>query len=284
METAALSPLATLTAAFPQARQINGLESKNRREEALRQFNSDENKTANVLLVQKAIDKGWSGHDSTGAHRRVLINLGLPTAPVTAIQQEGRIYRVGQVSDASFRYFNTGTNWERAAFAQRIAERAATVENLGMGDLARNLKDSFIIAFQESGEFPPSAETHRFLGDQYSSPGGACTGAITTSSGWNLAKDGNVVTLNLPAVTGSASAAASFVFADVIPAKYRPSASKSFPCVIRNNGSDQATPGAIVIDYLTGSITVYRDGTQTANFTAGVSAGLTTGTGVSWTV
>jgi hypothetical protein len=158
METAALSPLATLTAAFPQARQINGLESKNRREEALRQFNSDENKTANVLLVQKAIDKGWSGHDSTGAHRRVLINLGLPTAPVTAIQQEGRIYRVGQVSDASFRYFNTGTNWERAAFAQRIAERAATVENLGMGDLARNLKDSFIIAFQESGEFPPSAE------------------------------------------------------------------------------------------------------------------------------
>ena len=143
-----------------------------------------------------------------------------------------------------------------------------------------------------SGFFPKAvfngssrnAQTHRFLGDQYSSPGGACTGAITTSSGWNLAKDGNVVTLNLPAVTGSASAAASFVFADVIPAKYRPSASKSFPCVIRNNGSDQATPGAIVIDYLTGSITVYRDGTQTANFTAGVSAGLTTGTGVSWTV
>ncbi len=38
------------------------------------------------------------------------------------------------------------------------------------------------------------------------------------------------------------------------------------------------------LGYVIGSITVYRDGTQTANFTAGVSAGLTLGTGVSWTV
>lgn len=149
--------------------------------------------------------------------------------------------------------------------------------------------DSKVTAFFPQTVFNGSgknAQTHRFMGDSYTAPGGNCTGAITTSANWTLTKDGNVVTLKLPTVTGTASASPSFTFADVIPAKYRPSASLAFTCPIKNNGANQATPGVIAIDYLTGSITVYKDGTLTSNFTAAANAGLGagSGTGVSWTV
>lgn len=111
-----------------------------------------------VILVQSAKNAGWSGHDTTGKHQRVLLNLGLPTAPIMAIQQEGRIYRTGQASDAIMRYMNTGTSWEKTAFAATIAGRASTAENLGMGEDARALKDSFIAAFDESDAYPPGHE------------------------------------------------------------------------------------------------------------------------------
>lgn len=111
-----------------------------------------------VLLVQSAKNAGWSGHDTTGKHQRVLLNLGLPTAPIMAIQQEGRIYRTGQASNAIMRYMNTGTSWEKTAFAATIAGRASTAENLGMGEDARALKDSFIAAFEESDVYPPGHE------------------------------------------------------------------------------------------------------------------------------
>ena len=79
-----------------------------------------------------------------------MINLGLPTKPVEAIQTEGRIYRVGQKSNAIFRYLNTGTSMERTAFATNIAQRSETVENLALGEEARNLKQSFVEAFSRN--------------------------------------------------------------------------------------------------------------------------------------
>ena len=112
----------------------------------------------------------------------------------------------------------------------------------------------------------------------------ACTGAITTAAAWKLTKDGIVVTLTLPSVSGTATAAPSFTFGEALPSKYRPSASLAFLCPIKNNGADQSTPGLIVIDYLTGNITVYKDATRTANFTNAASAGLTDGTVISWAV
>jgi hypothetical protein len=118
------------------------------------QFNNDTS-GKNLILVQSASAKeGVSFHDTTGKHQRVLLNIGLPTQPTTAIQQEGRIYRVGQQSDALFRYLNTGTNWERWAFASTIAQRASTAENLAAGEGARALKDAFINAFEESDAYP----------------------------------------------------------------------------------------------------------------------------------
>lgn len=157
LNTQAESPLATLKKAFPQALEYNGLVAAKRRTGFVDAFNNDAMPEANLILAQKAANAGWSAHDTTGKHPRVLINLGLPTAPTVAIQQEGRIYRVGQASDAMFRYFNTGTSWERWAFATTIAGRASTAENLAMGEQARGLRDAFIEAFENSGSDAPGS-------------------------------------------------------------------------------------------------------------------------------
>jgi len=153
------SPIDALKKAFGNDVMIyNGSVSDKDRIDIQDQFNKDDS-GKNLVLVQSASAKeGVSFHDTTGKHQRVLINIGLPTQPATAIQQEGRIYRVGQASDAMFRYMNTGTNWERWAFANTIAHRASNAENLAVGEGARALKDAFINAFQESDTYPAGHE------------------------------------------------------------------------------------------------------------------------------
>lgn len=152
-----VSPIVRFKKEFPDVLLINGDEKPSDLLGRYKRFNDDTVGPA-VALVQSAKNKGWSGHDTTGKHQRVLFNLGLPTQPTMSIQQEGRIYRTGQVSNAIFRYLNTGTNWERWAFAQTIAERASAAENLATGELARALKDAFIAGFEESGDFPAGHE------------------------------------------------------------------------------------------------------------------------------
>jgi hypothetical protein len=151
------SPIEVFKRELPDTMLVNGDEKKADLLERYKRFQDDAS-GPQVMLVQSAKNKGWSGHDTTGKHQRVLINLGQPTAPTLAIQQEGRIYRTGQVSDAIMRYLNTGTNWEKWTFATTIAGRASTAENLGMGEQARALKDSFISAFEESDTYPPGHE------------------------------------------------------------------------------------------------------------------------------
>lgn len=155
------SPIETLREAFPNALFNNGLEKKKNALQSIKDFNNDDLPGANLLVVQSAKNAGWSGHDRSGKFQRVSINLGLPTAPVKSIQLEGRIYRTGQMSDAIFRYLNTGTLFERFAFATAIATRSETAENLAMGVDARGLKRSFIDAFNDSGEFEASHEDGR---------------------------------------------------------------------------------------------------------------------------
>ncbi|WP_114969574.1 PLxRFG domain-containing protein [Rhodoferax ferrireducens] len=148
------SPIDVFSREIPEVLLINGDQKKANLLARYKSF-QDDGTGPQVMLVQSAKNKGWSGHDTTGKHQRVLINLGQPTAPTLAIQQEGRIYRTGQASDAIMRYLNTGTNWERWTFASTIASRASTAENLGMGEMARALKDSFIQSFEESDAYPP---------------------------------------------------------------------------------------------------------------------------------
>ena len=148
------SPINVLTSAFPDALLFNGTVPKQKRRDNVAKFNDDGGRH-NLLIVQSdAGREGISLHDTTGKYQRALINLGMPVRPTSAIQIEGRIYRTGQVSNAMFRYLNTGTNYERWTFASKIAERAGTAENLAMGDDARALKETFIEAFEDSGLEP----------------------------------------------------------------------------------------------------------------------------------
>lgn len=150
------SPITALTQAFNERLALyNGSVPANQRLANAEAFQND-NSGVDVILVQSAAGReGISLHDRTGGKQRVLINLGLPTTPTTSIQQEGRIYRYGQASDAILRYMTTGTNWERFAFARVIAERASTAENLALGAEARGLLDSFVNAYLEADAYPP---------------------------------------------------------------------------------------------------------------------------------
>ncbi|WP_313824105.1 PLxRFG domain-containing protein, partial [Leclercia sp.] len=144
------SAIATIQGAFPDVLLFNGTVSKTKRRINADFFNADKSRKNLILVQSDAGREGVSLHDTTGKYQRVEINLGMPTRPVAATQIEGRIYRTGQASDAIFRYMTTGTSWEASTFASKIAERAATAENLALGNEARGLKQSFIDAYNEA--------------------------------------------------------------------------------------------------------------------------------------
>jgi len=146
------APVLSLKASFPDAMLFNGTVSKKDRRKTVQDFNKDDSGKNLIIVQNDAGREGISLHDTSGKHRRVEINLGLPIKPTAAIQEEGRIYRTGQhpTSHAMFIYMNTGTNFERFTFAQKIFERAATAENLAMGEDARTLRESFVEAFEDA--------------------------------------------------------------------------------------------------------------------------------------
>lgn len=192
-------------------------------------------------------------------------------------------------------YLGGGANIQGYTTAVDNSDAATLANQVVLGDFGCT-SVSIIVAddTKVTGTFPigtmgsstRNQQTYRLAGDQFTGTSTACTGAITTSAAWKLTKDGVVVTLTLPSVTGTATASPSFTFGQAIPAKYRPSASVSYPCSIRDNGANLATPGLIIVDYLTGNVTVYKDSTTTANFTNATNAGLGNGCGtvISWTV
>lgn len=140
----------TLKRYFPDAKEFNGTINKKLRSRFIDDFNLDDSDT-NLIIVQiKAGQEGISLHDRSGNHQRVLINLGLPTAPTQAIQTEGRIYREGLRSNAIYEYATIQTTTERYAFATKIAERSKTAENLAMGNLARDLETAFKEGYKDA--------------------------------------------------------------------------------------------------------------------------------------
>jgi hypothetical protein len=129
--------------AFPGAVEFNGTVSKKNRQKNRDDFNKPKSGVNLIIVQSKAGREGISLHDTQGTRQRVLINLALPVAPTEAIQSEGRIYRDGVKSDAIYEYATLHTNFEKIAFAEKIASRAKTAENLAMGNLARDLETSF---------------------------------------------------------------------------------------------------------------------------------------------
>lgn len=129
---------------------INGKVPKEERAKNIERFN-DDNSGVNIIVCQQdAANAGISLHDTTGKHPRVLINIAMPERPSYAMQIEGRIYRVGNASNAVFRYLSTGTDIEKNMFASTIGGRAASVENLAVGNAARGLRESFRDLYQET--------------------------------------------------------------------------------------------------------------------------------------
>lgn len=134
---------------------FNGTVPSKQKMEAIRLFNQD-GSGKNLLIAQlDAMQEGVSAHDTTGEHQRVLINIGLMNKPTAAIQTEGRIYRVGLKSDAAFRYPTTGLTLEDY-LVSRSATRAGTAENLGMGEQARGLEESFRLAYESASYSEPN--------------------------------------------------------------------------------------------------------------------------------
>lgn len=129
---------------------FNGTIPAKQRSRNVEMFN-DDNLNKNLLFVQ--VDAGNAGinlQDTTGKKQRVLMNIDIPTRPTYFTQIEGRIYRTGNASNAIFRYFSTGTNVERSKWAQTVATKASTAENLALGSKARGLNDSIKEAYSQT--------------------------------------------------------------------------------------------------------------------------------------
>ena len=120
--------------------------------------------------------------------------------------------------------------------------------------------------------------------EEYTAASMACTGALTVSVIWKATKTGNHVTLTLPATSGTAAAASTIVYGVALPTDFRPAAALAFPVLVRDNGTNQTTPGMIIIS-TSGVITIYKDATG-ASFTNASTCGLaqSIGTGMSWTI
>lgn len=138
------------------AREFNGTVSKKKRYSYIKQFNTKYSGVDLMLIQRKAGKEGISLHDIIGDAQRVLLDLSMPTEPTDAIQTEGRIYRLGVMSNAIFEYPVLHTDFERIAFAEKVATRARTAENLAMGKKARNLESAFIEGYLNATGDAPS--------------------------------------------------------------------------------------------------------------------------------
>ena len=133
---------------------FNGKESEAEKHSAVERFNTDGSECS-LLVVQVAAGKeGISLHDRTGKHQRVMMSMQLPESPIEFVQAEGRIYRVGNQSNAIFEYPMLGIDQEVIGFAAKINGRAATTENLALGSRARGLRNSISRAVLASRPIP----------------------------------------------------------------------------------------------------------------------------------
>lgn len=134
----------------------NGTVGKKKRKMIIDDFMNDFSFTDIMMVQRKAGKEGISLHDVTGSKQRVLVELGLPTAPTDCIQVEGRIYRIGLKSNAIYEYMTIQTAFERLAYAFTIAERSRTAENLSMGEKARNMELIFKQGYQNPIDDDPN--------------------------------------------------------------------------------------------------------------------------------
>mgnify|MGYP003108752082 CR=1 FL=1 len=134
----------------------NGTIGKPKRRRDKDTFMDDDSDVDIIVIQSQAGQAGISLHDLTGFRPRVSIDMSLPTRPPEAIQKEGRTYRWGSLSNAIYEYPTLQTAMERMVFAYTIAERTRTVENLAMGNLARDLESAFKNGYENFEEGLPN--------------------------------------------------------------------------------------------------------------------------------
>lgn len=149
------SPLVYIQRSFPNVIIYNGDIDPKKRPPLIAKFNAKGYENPIILVQRQSGKEGISLHDTSGDEQRVFMDLGIPGRPTDAIQSEGRIYRTGVKSNAVDEYLTTGTNFERWTFAQTIAQRASTAENLAMGERARNLLQSFSTGYNDAAPMEP---------------------------------------------------------------------------------------------------------------------------------
>lgn len=135
---------------------VNGRVTKKEKSQSVDKFN-DDNSPVKVIIVQEEAGKeGISLHDTTGNHQRILMAMSHPNSTTTALQVEGRPYRIGNMSNAIYEYPLLGLDTEIAYFGTNINRRLSTTENLAMGSQARDLIRSFSegIAMNSSTDDP----------------------------------------------------------------------------------------------------------------------------------
>jgi hypothetical protein len=119
---------------------------------------------------------------------------------------------------------------------------------------------------------------------EYTSPSTACTGALTVAAIYKVTKIGRVVTLSLPATTGTTTNVTSFSYAPVLPSQFRPSANTaSTSAYIAIAGAGIATSGLILVQ-TDGTIRIYRDGQNATGFGTAANTGMSNDSSISWTV
>ena len=123
--------------------------------------------------------------------------------------------------------------------------------------------------------------------DEYTASSSACTLALTVSVVWKLTKVGKIVTLTLPPTFGTcASASSAWQYGVLLPSKYRPANTITFPVGLKDNGSVvTGTMGMIYIN-TAGEIRVYKSFNGTDTFTNATTIGIAqdAGTSISWII
>ncbi len=137
---------------------FNGDHTLSEKQAAVDSFNHPESGEDVIVVQVQSGKEGISLHDTDGKHQRVMLSLALPQSPIEFIQAEGRIYRVGNQSDAIFEYPLLGIDRELYDFAMKINGRSQTSENLAMGSQSRGLRDSITRGALGSTPMPVSKD------------------------------------------------------------------------------------------------------------------------------
>lgn len=133
---------------------FNGRIPSQKRAENVARFQSELDNVDIIVVQAQAGGAGLNLQDKTGNHPRVEIQLGLPVRSVTCKQQEGRIYRHDTESNCIYEYLLVGMIFEDYLYSIVISERTGTVENLGKGDWARNLRRIFSQGYLYASPYP----------------------------------------------------------------------------------------------------------------------------------